>query len=1741
MKFLARKVVSFALAGAMLLGMAPSVLKRSENFDISANAVSAVPEGFVYTKGTQFMMDRNTYYYGGTNCYYLIYKSKTAVDNVLDDCEDMGLNVIRTWGHLDVGRKTNEIGTDGAPIFEGNNDNNGGVASKDGVYFQYWDDKLKKPVVNEGADGLRKLDYVIAEAEKRGIKLIITFTNYWEAFGGMGQYVKYYQMLNGGSPDNNKLDETAVCEFYTNETIKQWYKDYINTLLNHTNYYTGEKLMDSEAVFSWELANEPRCTIDGDANNFCKDDILYNWVTEMSAYVKSIDPYHMVSIGDEGFYNLGYQEANAQKLPSAAYSGYYGVDFEKLMTIDTIDFGTPHMYIDQWGFTDGDDVEWIKRHAETTIKNNKPIIFEEFGVKDKSARDDKYETWLSILTGDYYEGIEYQGFNYWMIASWIDDSQQASYGDGRYYYMDYDQYTVYGPEEVDAKEGSPRARKLLVEAAAKMNEKNINNTVEVNTTTVDRSGKENIVADLYVMVGQFESVTLDGVELTKGTDYTVNGNIITVNEKCFDNVELGKHTVKFMFTEGNCPAVEVSVIDSTVIDATLSTYEMDIDKSPYVVADTSVEVTLNDNEFRGIKYGKTALVEGTDYTWADNKVTFLADYLKALPDGEVTLVFDFYEGNDRQLKLNVSDSSTRLWTGSFNIGNWANTLEVNKNLSEWISGNLKVTLENTGDCQLQLNYIDADGNAKKIVDYTNAFSADEYTFKLSDAEFELLRTAQGFTIKGKGAIIKAVDVVDGRREGDREPIDPIEPDDSSSIVVPDSSSVADSSSTPDDTSSVPDSSSVPDDTSSVPDSSSTTDEEPEGEHLIFNETIKTDSWTTTTLASIDFTGYKYARIELTATSAFNNFILNYGGSDASYYVGVKSLTAELNGSTLAYKTLPKMSELQNKTTTIKADGQANTYTLKVYASKTGETGDSSIVDDSSSTVDPIPTGTPELLQNTFTLDGMIGANFDYSIPRGFVYGNYDIKAIFKSANETLEVAIDTNKTVRVDGTKAYRFTLPVKSCDLTEPFAAKLVIKDAEGEVLAETEVKEFAVNDYLKVMRYCEDANLRKLASALQTYGYYSQQMFNTDAELPVTKPNDVSDVKASTLVDYKGTISVFNGEKKVNLDETTLTVEAETAIRFYIKDLNGFDADELYLSYTVNGNTEKTKVKYSASKDMYYGEIPNIGASKLANMYTAYFVVNDEQVSDSVNYGAYSYIFEVIRYSEDATHKNLARALYKYSLAAQEYQDSLPEEVEGELDTTVTNSTKENFGDYEGTISNVDIDGNKLYSQDDLVSEFGSFGNLYDKDLYNDGCGSDVGIAFCGWNIANYIQDPTLDYKLDYFRDGSEHNVNRMTFIPTYFLDTYEEGIKVGGKNTLTPDEQADIMAQALNMNVRLNYRLHIDPQRFAPDGNSYSKVDTSVPGSQWWRGEFTEIHPMGDDYLAMIDEGFEALEKTMRKIGNKELVEPIRFDIGAELMTSVKNFTSEWIELVDYCRNKIESSSLLRDKVILSYNFCHHIEYLIEIEGHADYFGRINGTGVTYKDRADLLFVDDMTEENKQLLAEFITSLDTFTISQYMPMDIFAPASLTDTNVATTAEDVRDALLTHEQNFLQKVLIGKLGIAPEEIPPFHLGEYGMGIKGLTAPNVWDRTAWTDAELATYKVQQEHAKVALEGLMLYMQDERSVAKSLSLWISGAPYDVINFYPGMNVGDAGHGYPGKAAYNAEAAQVLKDYWNGRF
>lgn len=434
-----KRLASSALATAMTL----TALPVSVFFISTGAAAEGVPSGFAYAQGTRFMLDGSPFYYAGTNCYYLTFKSQEAVDNVFKDAEAMGLKVIRVWGNLDVGVKTGTTDSEGKPVFTNNNDGSG---EKDGVYFQYFDKDLGKPVTNFGEDGIKKLDYALYQAEKHGMKLLITFTNYWDAFGGMGQYVKWAEELG--------ITGLKKDDFYTNETLKGWYKDYINGLLNHTNPYTNRKLKDEPSVFAWELANEPRCNSDAQ----CKDNILYNWAKEMSEYVKSIDPNHMVSLGDEGFFNRPYGYFDEYTTSNYAFYGAEGVDFEKLMTIDTLDFGTPHLYLDQWGMkhtgTGQDDLLWFKIHGEACAELDKPVILEEFGLTNRTIRDSEYEQWFEVLEGNVYDTVEYAGTNYWMIASYIDGVL----------YPDYDQYTVYGPEGTDTES----TRQLIIKHAANM-------------------------------------------------------------------------------------------------------------------------------------------------------------------------------------------------------------------------------------------------------------------------------------------------------------------------------------------------------------------------------------------------------------------------------------------------------------------------------------------------------------------------------------------------------------------------------------------------------------------------------------------------------------------------------------------------------------------------------------------------------------------------------------------------------------------------------------------------------------------------------------------------------------------------------------------------------------------------------------------------------------------------------------------------------------------------------------------------------------------------------------------------------------------------------------------------------------------------------------------------------------------------------------------------------------------------
>lgn len=622
-----KRLASTALATAMTLTALPVSV-----FLISTDAAAGVPNGFAYTQGTRFMLDGSPFYYAGTNCYYLTFKSQEAVDNVFKDAEAMGLKVIRVWGNLDVGVKTGTTDSEGKPVFTNNNDGSG---EKDGVYFQYFDKDLGKPVTNFGEDGIKKLDYALYQAEKHGMKLLITFTNYWDAFGGMGQYIKWAQELG--------ISGLKKDDFYTNETLKGWYKDYVNGLLNHTNPYTGRKLKDEPSVFAWELANEPRCNSDAQ----CKDDILYNWAKEMSEYVKSVDPNHMVALGDEGFFNRPYGYFDEYTTSNYAFYGAEGVDFEKLMTIDTLDFGTPHLYLDQWGMkhtgTGQDDLLWFKIHGETCAELDKPVILEEFGLTNRTIRDSEYAQWFEVLEGNVYETVEYAGTNYWMIASYIDGAL----------YPDYDQYTVYGPEGTDTES----TRQLIIKHAANMAAKNNVNTIVNDKLSFDRADNNDLTVTAVMKEGVISGITLDGNALTEGKDFTISNNCVTIKASYLKTLGLKSHVFTLNCTAGSSPKFTVNVTDVSIPAPTLDKYIATVDKNLRHYKQVNVGYDKKTSEFRGITVNGKYITAGTDYTDNGGLVTFSDSFIKSLGEGNVTLVFDFYEGADCEFLLTVTDTS----------------------------------------------------------------------------------------------------------------------------------------------------------------------------------------------------------------------------------------------------------------------------------------------------------------------------------------------------------------------------------------------------------------------------------------------------------------------------------------------------------------------------------------------------------------------------------------------------------------------------------------------------------------------------------------------------------------------------------------------------------------------------------------------------------------------------------------------------------------------------------------------------------------------------------------------------------------------------------------------------------------------------------------------------------------------------------------------------------------------------
>ncbi len=335
--------------------------------------IKAIPfkrsNNFIKAIGTKFYDGNREYRYLGTSNYYLRNAGKETINYILSEASKIGFKVIRVGSNAE------------AESFDK-------VDKKNLNRFF----RIGKDYFNE--DAYKELDYVLDAADKYGLRVILHFTDNWEYYGG----VKVIAGWAGVSKN----------DFWTDETAKKYYKQSIDKIVNRKNTINGRLYKNDPTIFAYDLCNEPRNEADLTGKT------LALWIDEMSTYIKSIDPNHLVTTGLEGFF---------LKDDGTHYSG---ADYILSHKPKNIDFCTFHIYPTySHNHFSLSTTEWLIKKWINDGHNivGKPVVMEEYGI---SKNDEEYPKakWIGEMTRIFFENGG-NGANYWFF---IDENY--AYGDG---------------------------------------------------------------------------------------------------------------------------------------------------------------------------------------------------------------------------------------------------------------------------------------------------------------------------------------------------------------------------------------------------------------------------------------------------------------------------------------------------------------------------------------------------------------------------------------------------------------------------------------------------------------------------------------------------------------------------------------------------------------------------------------------------------------------------------------------------------------------------------------------------------------------------------------------------------------------------------------------------------------------------------------------------------------------------------------------------------------------------------------------------------------------------------------------------------------------------------------------------------------------------------------------------------------------------------------------------------------
>lgn len=356
--------------------------------------------GFVSVKGTNFVLNGKPYAFVGTNVWFAAYLGSENPEygdrerllRELDFLKANGITNLRILGS-----------SERSPLRD-----------------------AMRPAINykgdvEHEDILVGLDFTLAELAKRDMKAVIFLNNFWEWSGGMATYLSW---VNGGEivdmADPQKPWPAFAlfsAQFYANEEANALYQKYIHTLLTRTNSFSGKAYRDDATIMAWQLANEPRPG-DGEVSR-PNLPAYYAWIKDTTAYIKSLAPNHLVSIGSEG--TMGCINLDECVLTAHKDTG--------------IDYFTFHMWLKNWGWFDVQNPQgtyvsaitkanaYIDKHVAMAKELNMPAVLEEFGLERDQGlfspesstqyRDQYYQFVFSKIENSVSRGGPLVGSNFW--------------------------------------------------------------------------------------------------------------------------------------------------------------------------------------------------------------------------------------------------------------------------------------------------------------------------------------------------------------------------------------------------------------------------------------------------------------------------------------------------------------------------------------------------------------------------------------------------------------------------------------------------------------------------------------------------------------------------------------------------------------------------------------------------------------------------------------------------------------------------------------------------------------------------------------------------------------------------------------------------------------------------------------------------------------------------------------------------------------------------------------------------------------------------------------------------------------------------------------------------------------------------------------------------------------------------------------------------------------------------------